>query len=136
MIVAALKIFVAQQTKVEQLDRAVRQNLDIGRVQEVVANAFAVRVVQRRQKLFGQLQDFAHLRLALGHKFFERRPFNKLSRHEYRKVFVTAGMQLRDIRMVQRGSGFGLSQYLLQKAVDVVQPLRDLKFAQRDGAVL
>ena len=130
------QVLVAQQAKIQQLERAIGQNLDVVRIQKMVANAFAVRVIQRRQKLLGHLQHFAHLRLALGHKFLEVLPLNEFRRHENRKVFVAAGMQLGDIWMVQRARGFGLRQYFLDQIVRVVQPLRDLKLAQRDGPVL
>ncbi len=99
------------------------------RVQKMVADAFAVRVIQRRQKLLGHLQDFAHLRLALGHKFLEVLSLNEFSRHENRKVFVAAGIQLGDVGMVQRACGLRLRQYFLDQFVRVVQPLRDLKLA-------
>ncbi len=53
-----------------------------------------------------------------------------------RKVFVAAGMQLGDVGMVQRARGFRLRQDFLDELVRVVQPLRDLKLAQRDEPVL
>src|SRR5258708_36664629 len=97
-------------------------------------HALVVGIVKSSTELFGQRKNFTQLGRARVHEFFQALSLNKLRCHEDGKPLVAAGLETGYCGVVERAGGPRLSEDLFEEFVDFVQPLRNLKLAQRDHA--
>jgi hypothetical protein len=97
-----------RQAEVEHLDRAVRGQLDVGRLEIAVDDAAFVGGVERRGELARDLQRLRHGQRAAHEAVRQRRPLHELH-DERRRLAVVHVVDGGDVGMIERGEHPGLA---------------------------
>ena len=93
-----------RQAEVQNLDRVVGQELDVGGLEVAVHHALVVRRLQRRGDLGGNGQRVVQVQRApAGDPRFQRLALQKLHRQEVHVFQLVQPVDRRDVRVVERG---------------------------------
>ena len=98
-----------RQPEVEHLDRAVRRDLDVGRLEIAMDDALLVRGVERVRDLPRDRQRLVERQRPLRHAIGERLAFDQFQHQRVDAVAVFDAVNRGDVRMVQRGEQPGLA---------------------------
>ena len=105
------------ETEVQDLDRSVGQELDVGRLQITVNDSMLVSQVQRVRNLPRNLQRFFERNRAARDPIGECLPVDEFQHQGLCAIRLVHAVDARDVRVIERGEDFG---FLLETCEPIV----------------